>query len=183
MQLAPLVAALLAATSLGPNTEHPFIEVRLRNWENKTNTMVEFCTIRKISPIRSAPEKPPLVQLDPGNKNLDTLIYSQQNVVTSFSKSLRVAASTESPHNYFNLQFMYYDHGAFQIGCVHAHCDHTGEAIVNRLNALLDERIIWERAHPPKYILIEIDGTIVQEDLLNTTFKVEHEMFRLEKIV
>ena len=39
-----------------------------------------------------------------------------------------------------------------------------------------------KRANPPKYILIEIDGTIVQEDLLNTTFKVEHEMFKLEKL-
>jgi hypothetical protein len=180
MEASALTTAVLAAATVVPG--HPVIEVWLRNWENKTKTRVEFCRMSKISPIQSQPQKPPLIQLDPGNKNVDTQIYLERYSQTKFSGSLRVALPLDDTPNYINVAFTYYDHGAFQIGCVHTHRVHTVEAIVNRVNGLLDERITWNRAEPPKYILIEIDGTIVQEDLRNTSFKVEHEMFRLEKL-
>lgn len=176
MEASSLTTAVLAAAALVPG--HPVIEVWLRNWENKTKTTVEFYKMSKRSPIQSSPEKPPLIQLDQGNKNVDTQIYLERYSQTKFSQSLRVALPSDDAPNYINIAFTYYDHGAFQIGCVH-----TAKGIVNSLNTLLDERITWNRAEPPNYVLIEINGTIVQEDLRNTCFKVAHDMFRLEKLV
>lgn len=65
-------------------------------------------------------------------------------------------------------QFNFYDFGAFQIGFVHTNMNTNG----GQMSTLLDERIRWERDKPPAYVLLEIDGTIVQEDLRNTILKV-----------
>lgn len=171
-----LATAIVAAAAILPST-NPLIEVRFRDWENKTQNKVECCLIKKASPGQVILERPSIAQFAPGAKKVDKIIYSQQD--GNFFSVLRVFTPLDF-NNFFNVTLLYYtSQQAFQIGCVHNQVQ-AGE---HRLTTLLDERISWDRDNPPKYILIEIDGTIVQEDLLNTSFKVEHEMFRLEKIV
>lgn len=171
-----LATLALAASTILP-TCHPLFEVRLRNWENKTHNKIECCWFKKVSPIQTLLEKQPVAEFDPGTQNVDTLIYSRQNMLFSGSNGLRVISVNED--NYFNFLLIYYTNmHVFQVSCVHNQIREK----VNRLGTLLDEHIRWDQFNPPKYVLIEIDGTIVQDDLLNTTFKVEHEMFKLEKL-
>ena len=173
-----ITATVLAAATLLP-VGHPHIEVCLRMWENKTSKKVEFYKVEKISALQCAPVKPSVIQLDPGSKKLDTLIYSEQKKENFVADSLRVAHHpSDAPHNYLNLRCIYYEFGSFQIGCVYMKCENR----VSSLRRLLDECMRWERTNPPQYIFIEIDGIIESEDLSNSTFKVEHEIFRLEKL-
>lgn len=176
MQPASFLTTVIAATAVGTAIQQPLIEVWLRKWENRTNSKIELCTLVKVSPIKVLMQKPPLVALDPGDQNVNMLVYSAQNQTSSFCSNLKAISLANEAIN-LGFQFNFYDVGAFQIGCVRT------ELIdgVSHSNTLLDERIIWERAHAPEYIEIEIDGTIVQEDLRNTIFKVTQ--VKKEKLV
>lgn len=168
-----LITAALAAATIIPG--YPAIEVWLTHWENRTQKQFEFCN---ILPTKRIVEKPPFKQLEPGNKNLDVKLDLHVNPA-KFLDRIRVVSSCEDdPLNYLDFLFMYYHRGAaFQVSCVHS-ANING---ANHLKTLLDEHMRWIANASPKYILIEIDG-IIEQDLKNSSFKVEHEMFRFEKL-
>ena len=167
-----LAVVALAVTTVVP----PFIEVRLRNWENRTKKSFEFCKTKKTLYFQKIVEKPPLAQLDSGNKTVDALIYSETNhSPTSLGRVL--GHSDSDTEYYFDFLLVYYPHFACQVACVH-----SSEKNRHGTSAtLLDERIQWEKNNPPDYISIQIDAIIECEDLRNSSFKVQHEMW-LEKL-
>ncbi len=168
MQPAGILNTVMAAAAVATAPQQPLIEVFLNKWHNKTNSAVEFCTLVKVSPLNKLVQKPPLAVIEPwAQDNLNMLIYSVQNHTSSFCSHLR-AQRVAQENAYVTFQFNFYDFGAFQIACVLANKNNES----TQTSTLLDECIRWDQDQVPSYIMLEIDGTIMQEDLRNTTFKV-----------
>lgn len=174
-----LTTAAFAAATIIPGC--PIVEVWLKNWENKTQKKFEFCRLKKIS-LRLIAEKPSFIQIEPGNKNLDVKVDLNLSQTQAFDRIRLVPFSNDDPQNYFDLQFMHYPRrSAFQVSCVHT-THNAGINGVHHLKTLLDQHIAWEISNTPKHIFIEIGGSIEQEDLSNSSFKLECAMFKLEKL-